>query len=161
MIRKANLIFNQDNENFTYTLYTKDEKGNVLKEEEKTTDVTELVKLKNKIHIKPNKKNNNKEDKKSDELEKKTDALLFFKDVVCNVETIYSFMTSLRIKGCCLPISINICIKYFDPTKIEYNLNGKKTEFSNIQKFLSDEKFDLLKQLESIYKEKANLRFLY
>ena len=140
-IQDATFIFRQDKEDFSY-----DEKG--------ITNMEELIHLKNKIYIKPPKE---KEEPK-DEFQKKCFKLVFFKNIVSNLEEIYEYMKFLRIKGSNLPILINIQIKY---PNIEYILNKKKTNLCAIKDFLFSAKKDCLAQLDSVYKQKQYLRFLF
>ena len=67
-------------------------------------------------------------------------------------------MKILRIKGCSLPILIDINIEY--PT-IKYKLNKKITDFEFIREYLFKAKNDYENQLNSIYKNEKYLRFLY
>ena len=67
-------------------------------------------------------------------------------------------MKFLRIKGCNLPIIIIIRIKY---PNIEYFLNQTKTDFDNIRDFLFSAKADYIDQIDSVYKQKKYLRFLF
>ena len=88
-IQNSTFIFRQDAEDFSYG-------------ESGTTNMEELIHLKNKIHIKPPKET--KEPK--DEFQKKCYELIFFKKVISNLEVIYEYMKVLRIKGSSLPILI-------------------------------------------------------
>ena len=49
---------------------------------------------------------------KDDLFEVKCDKLLFFKDIISNLEIIYDKINILRIKGFNIPIVINVSIKY-------------------------------------------------
>ena len=127
-------------------------------------NLEELIHLKNKIHIKKDNENVkaeiiNSEDRK---LNSKCKILNFFKDVVTNLETINGHMKVLRNKGSSLPIKISITtkIKDYEPT-IKYYLDGKETEFRNIRDFLFNAKNNYISQLNSLYKDKLNIRFLY
>ena len=139
-IEDANFTFRQDTENFSYGEFG-------------TTNMEELIHLRNKIYIKPQ-----KEIKEPNEFQKKCFKLIFFKDIISNLEVIYEYMKKLRIKGSNLPILINIRIKY---PNIDYFLNKKRTSFNNIRDFLFFVKADLITQLDSAYKEKEILRFLF
>jgi hypothetical protein len=108
-IQDAIFIFRQDNEDFSYG-------------ENKKTSMDELIHIKNKIHIKPPKEKKNPKD----EFQEKCEKLVFFKDLITDLEVIYEYMKFLRIKGSSLPILISIQIKY---PNIEYNLNKKKKRF--------------------------------
>ena len=149
IITNASLIFKQDNEDF----YFKD------KDEKKTTNIETLIHLKNQINIQPkNNKKDSKEKKENDSFEIKCKKLLFFKEIISNLEVIYDKMKILRIKGCSLPILIDINIEY--PT-IKYKLNKKITDFEFIREYLFKAKNDYENQLNSIYKNEKYLRFLY
>ena len=141
-IQNATFIFRQDYENFVYGGREK-------------TSMEELIHLKNKINIKPP---TEKEEDPKDDYQKKCQQLIFFKNLISNLELIYEYMKFLRIKGSSLPILINIKIKY---PKIEYFLNTQKTDFENIRNFLFLAKTDYITQLDSIYKQKIYLRFLF
>ena len=72
-------------------------------------------------------------------------------------------MKILRKKGSSLPIQITITISKNndeDPS-IQYRVDKFQTNFEFIKKFLFNEKNKYLSQLNSNYKEKLNLRFLY
>ena len=108
-IENASLLFNLDGEDFCYKINGKTKK----------IDLEELKKLKNKINIqkktnengdKIKKVENNKE---KDKFEEKCDKLIFFKDIVTNLEIIYDKMDALRKKGFNIPIVINIAIEYY------------------------------------------------
>jgi hypothetical protein len=103
IIQDGSLLFNLDNEDF---IYKKD--GKFIKIE----SIEVLGKFKNKINIQPqkkknengNKNNETKEDKEEGKIEKdifqiKCDKLLFFKDIVSNLEIIYDKINILRKKG--------------------------------------------------------------
>ena len=149
IISEATFNILQDNENF---LYYNEKK----KEYEKIT-MEELIHLKNQIHLK-NEIGNNEDDI----IKSKCKILLFFKDIISKLEIINAYMNILRKKGSSLPIKIcvKICIKNKEPN-IEYHLDKYKKEFEEIREFLFDAKNAYITQLESIYKEKLNLRFLH
>ena len=67
-------------------------------------------------------------------------------------------MKILRVKGSSLPILIRVEIRYPD---VRYFLNNKKSDFEHIRDFLFLSKSDLIAQLNSIYKHKSYLRFLF
>ena len=127
-------------------------------------NLKELIHLKNKIHIKKESENDKKEIKNSEDkkLNSKCKILNFFKDVVTNLEIINGHMRVLRMKGSSLPIKISIMtsIKDNEPT-IKYYLDGKETEFVYIRDFLFNAKNNFISQINSLYKEKLNIRFLY
>ena len=132
IISKAIFIFKQDEEKFVY----------YQNEEEKTITLEKLKALKNKIHVKP--KQSSKEQIKdgiSDSYNKKYDALLFFQDIVNNMEIIYDYMRILRIKGSSLPIYIKILIAY---PKVEYFLKNEEKKFDDIKNYLFSAKNDLI-----------------
>ena len=139
-IQDATFIFREENEDFSYGKSGR-------------TNLEELIHLKNKIHIKPPK---DKEIK--DKFHEKYLKLVFFKNLVSNLELIYEYMQFLRNKGSSLPIIIAIKIKY--PT-MEYILNKEKVNFTDVKEFLFLVKNDYITQLDSIYKTSKYLRFLF
>ena len=149
IIMKASFIFNRDEEDFLFI-------DNDGKKEE--TNMEYLTHLKNQISIQNKNDETLAEYKGKDQFEIKCHKLLFFKNLVYNLETIDEKMKILRTKGCNLPISINIEISY---PNVVYYLNQKETEFNEIRQFLLKAKYDYENQLNKIYKEKKYLRFLY
>ena len=100
IIENASLIFKLDNEYFCYR------KG----DKQISIDIKDLINLKNKINIQPENKNNNNEEEieeKKDVYQIKCDKLIFFKNIISNLEVIYDKMKILRIKGYILPIMID------------------------------------------------------
>ena len=152
IITNANFIFFQNDEEFVYKVEKKKEKN------PKKLTIEKLRQLKNKIYIKPKETKKLSENINSKQLENKYDVLIFFKNIVNNVEIIYEYMNVLRIKGSSLPISINISIEY---PKIKYFLENKEKDFIDIQNFLFNAKNNIIRKLDLIYKQKTNLRFLY
>ena len=141
-IQDAIFIFRQDNEDFSYG-------------KDKKTSMDELIHIKNKIHIKPPKGEINPKD----EFQEKCLKLVFFKELISDLEVIYEYMKFLRLKGSSLPILISIQIKY---PNIEYKLNKKKTDFKFIKNdFLFPAKNDYIVQLDSVYKQQKYIRFLF
>ena len=167
IIQDGSLLFNLDNEDFGYT---KNKKFIKIK------SIEELVKYKNKINIQPKKnikkydnKNNEKnqiskskddeeEKTEKDIFEEKCDKLLFFKDIISNLEIIYDKINILRKKGFNIPILIKVSIQY---PKISYELNGQEKEFDKIKDYLFKVKNDYEEQLNKIYENEKYLRILY
>ena len=120
----------------------------------------ELIHLKNRIHIKAQKRkeNQNKKGSKKDLFQVKCEKLIFFKETISNLELIYDNMKVLRIKGSSLPILIIIEINY---PNIKYSINKKDVTFDFINDYLFKAKTEQITQLDSIYKENKYLRFLY
>ena len=116
----------------------------------------ELIHLKNKIH------NENVKGSEDDSIKSKCTILVFFKEIISNLEMINEYMNILRTKGSSLPIKISIKINIRDnkPT-IKYYLADNQTEFNKIRDFLFDAKNKYIEQLDSIYKKDLNIRFLY
>ena len=152
IIKEATFNILQDSENLLY--YDKN------KEKLENISLEELIHLKNKIPIKD--ENENKKDKEDDKLKSKYKILLFFKNLISNLEIIIEYMNVLRNKGSSLPIKISIKIKIEDnkPSTIYY-LGDEVTDFKHIRDFLFNAKTKYILQLDSLYKEKLNLRFLY
>ena len=144
IVTNAILIFRQDYEDFSFG------------EENKKISMIDLMHLKNKIP--PLKKGGKKVNKSNEIIEEKRDKLIFFKEIISNLEIIYDNMNILRKKGCSLPIQINILIIF---PEIFYKINKEEKNFEQIQDFLFKAKTDYTDQLESIYKQKKYLRFLY
>ena len=67
-------------------------------------------------------------------------------------------MKRLRIKGSNLPIIITIEMKY--PAN-SYYLKNARVDFNKIKEFLLKANKDYKKQLDELYKDYVNLRFLY
>ena len=160
IIQDASLLFNLDNEDFGYNI-----DGKFIR----INNIEELIKLKNKINIQPQKKikengekknetKEEKEEKEKDPFEIKCDKLLFFKNIITNLEIIYDKINILRTKGFNLPIVINIAIKY---PKVSYKLNNKVKEFNKIKDYLFEVKNDYENQLNIIYENEKYLRLLY
>ena len=140
-IQDATFIFRQDNEDFSFG-------------ENGITNMEELIHLKNKIYIKPLKYKNEPQD----EFQKKYFKLVYFKELISNLEVIYEYMKFLRTKGSSLPILIEIKINYPDT---EYRINRNRNSFEYIRDFLFLAKSDYIHQLDSFYKDKKYLRFLF
>ena len=150
IINEASLLFNLDNEDFCYKING---------ETKPIKNIEYLIKYKNKINIqKQNNKNYNNETTAKDSFEIKCDKLIFFKDIISNLEIIYDKINILRKKGFNIPIVINISIKY---PKVSYKLNDKEKEFNKIKDYLFTIKNDYENQLSSIYENEKYLRLLY
>jgi len=151
IIRDATLNILQDTENLIY----KNKNNEEVRKEEKI--IEELVHIKNQIHIKKEKDNN-----EDDIIKSKCKILLFFKETISDLEVINEYMKILRKKGSSLPIKISIKINIRDKEpNIEYYLDKEKRDFQSIREFLFDAKNAYISQIGSLYKEKLNLRFLY
>jgi len=167
IIKSATFTICQDDEKF---LFHENDKIN-------STNLEKLIHLKNRIHIKNEKeeKNENLKDEEDNEVETKKSGddklkykrkiLIFYKKIISNLEIIMEYMTVLRNKGSSLPIKINMEIKIDNNNNpsIAYYLgdNDKEEQFEKIRDFLFDAKTSYIAQLESMYKQKLNLRFLY
>ena len=174
-ITKANFIFKLDNNDFYY------------KEKDKNIPIylEDLIHIKNQISIQSknkdkdkdkekNKEKDNEKDKvkdkkkekdknineklKIDSFEIKCHKLLFFKKLVYKLENIHEKVNDLRIKGCNLPIVINIKVEY---PIIEYKLNQIETEYDEIRHFLLKAKKNYDSQLNKKYRNDKYLRFPY
>ena len=142
IIQDANFLIKQDKEELRY--------------HNKITTIEDLIHLKNKIHIQKDMRN------KDEEMKKKCNKMDFFRDTINNLEIIYDYMKILRIKGSSLPIEISIEIKEKNSIPfIKYFLDNKETKFEEIRNYLYNAKEDYISQLELMYKEKENIRFLY
>ena len=155
IIKDATFNILQDYEEFFYY----DEKSK--KHEPITTE--ELIHLKNKIH------NENIKGNEDDKIKAKCKILIFFKNLVSNLEIINEYMDVLRTKGSSLPIKISIKINKIEdkehkedsePT-IKYFLADKLMEFKDIRDFLFNAKNKYTAQLDAIYKKDLNIRFLF
>ena len=150
IINDASLLFNLDNENFIYT---------ICRETKIIKNIEELIKLKSKINLQPKKKEEDKD--KDDPYEIKCDKLLFFKDIVSNLEIIYDKINILRVKGFNIPIVINVKLQYQKDPKVLYILNNKEKKFNEIKDYLVKIKNDYENQLSNVYETKKYLRLLY
>ena len=147
IIQEANFTITIDNDDFYYKEIDENIKINI-------DDLIYLIKQMN-IISHENKENNNKKNL----LEKKFDKFVFFKNLINNLEIIYDEIKILRIKGCNLPISINIEVHY--PKIKYYYLNYKEISFDDIKGFIFKAKNDYKKQINIIILKEKYLRFLY
>ena len=168
---EAIFIIHQDYEEFKYLK----EKGNSYEE----LTMQQLIELKNRIHIKDDKKKDDEKEKEKSKSEgetldikkeespkdiydeiikKKRKEMIFFKETITNLEIILDYMKDLRNKGSSLPIIITIKIK---GQNIEYFLGEQLNNFESIRKFLSNAKDKYITQLNLKYREDVNLRILY
>ena len=83
--------------------------------------------------------------------------MIFFKDIISNLEIIYDKINILRTKGFNIPILINIAIKY---PEVSYKLNNKEKQFNKIIDYLFKLKNDYENQLSIIYENDKYLRLL-
>ena len=135
-----------DSENFLYY----DNDGEL-----KRISMEILLALKNKIPpLSPKGENDG-----NDKIKLKHEKLLFFKDIISNLETIIEYMKVLRAKGSSL--KIKICIKVEKMDKIKYELGNEEVSFKYIRNYLINVKNNYISQLDSMYKDKVNLRFFY
>ena len=128
MIENASLIFKMDDEYFYYKIEDKKIQKNI----------EELIELKNKINIEPENKNEGKkekDEKKKDLYEIKCKKLIFFKNIVSNIEEIYDNIKILRTKGYNIPILIDISIKYPEIVYKFYKEDGEK-DFEEVKNYL-------------------------
>jgi hypothetical protein len=173
IIKNAKFTFDYEKEDFSY-------------DEDKKITMEELIHLKNKINVSAKDESIKEEDKikddnsdksKGEEVKKKREEekkkekndilkikykkLLFFKNLMNNIEVIYENMQILKIKGNNLPIHIRIIVKYDEKNEAYYSLNHNKSSFGQIETFLLNARDDYIKKLDSAYKEKKHLRYLY
>ena len=147
IIKDAKFFFNKNTDEFKYT----------IDNEDKIITIEKIKELKNKIQVKQEGKNSSKNDN-SNKLYEKYKKLKFFKILSSNIEEIYDLISILRSKGSTLPITIRIEIKY---PNIQYFLGKEIKEFKDIQKFLTNAKVNIIKKLDSIYKQMTTIRFIY
>ena len=165
IVKKTEIIFYQYYEEIFLSESNKDIQNRI-----KT--INDLLLLKNKINVK--RKNIVEGSENEKKLIKKNNTLLFFKEIINNIESIYEHITVLRTKGSILPIRIKVEIEDEEKDKdeekinikIRYFLNDKKDkevekDFNYIDKFLSNAKNDYIKQLELFYKINDYMRFFY
>ena len=153
IINGSKFIFNKNNDEFIII----NREGDEIKY--KNISLEKIKGLKNKIQLKQEVKKESNFDKNSS-YAKKYEILKFFKDLSINIEEIYEVMNILRTKGSTLPISISVDISY---PNVYYHLgqDGKIKEFKDIQNFLSIAKRNIIKKLNSVYKQMTTIRFLY
>lgn len=181
IIHNAKFLFLQDSEVFSYgkdNKITMDElvhlknKINISPKEEKKKEEEETNKEENNIHDsncksekleekKAVEKQKKKESEKNDLLKEKSNKLLFYKNLIINMEVIYDNMQILRNKGNNLPIDIKIIVNYDKKKEAFYYLNQEESSFDEIETFLINAKDDHIKKLDSAYKEKKHISFLY
>ena len=142
IIQNANIIIQQDNEVFSF----KDK----YKNENTSITMKDLIHLKNKIDIIQNIQN---EEKSNDKIQSEYKKLIFFKEIITNLEVINEYMEILS-----LPILIKIIIAY---PEIKYFLQEKETKFEEIKNILFKAKIDYITLLDSFYKDNANIWFLF
>ena len=149
IINEASFKIEQDSEKF---LYFSEEQYELISFEE-------LVNLKNKIHL--FKENEFQYGNNNNNL-LKFKILLFYKNVIINLEKIMDHMKVLREKGINLPIKISmkIEVKNNEPS-IKYYLEEKEETFGNINNYLINVKNSYTSQISSFYIKTKNLRFLY
>ena len=141
------LNISQDSKNFMY--YSK-KQG---KYEQLT--MKDLIDLNNKI---PNEKENETKNEQKDTINVKRKLLIFFKNLIINLVMINKYMKVIMEKGCSLPINISIKVQM---ENVKYFLEDKEINFKDLQKFLLTVKNMYISQLNTIYKDKPNLRFLF
>ena len=108
-----------------------------------------------------NEKEEKEKKEKKDLLKIKSEKLLFYKNLITNMEVIYENMQTLSAKGNNLPIDINIILHYDKKNEADYYLVQKELNFEQIETFLLSAKDDYKKILESAYKEKTHIRYFY
>ena len=152
IVHDASLVFNIDNEDFCYKTF----QGEIKKIE----NIVQLINLKNKILPIRYEKNFINDDLikiNEDPSKIKYDKLLFFENIISNLEILYDIVNVLR-DGFNVPININIKIQY---PKVSYLLNNKIKSFNEIKDYMFKIKNDFENQLDKIYETKKYLRFLY
>ena len=138
----------------------------------KIKNLEEMIKLKGKINLQTEKsneeiknkkeeKNETTEKKEKDPYEDKCDKLLFFKEIISNLEVIYNKLNILRAKGFNIPIVINVEIKYSKDSKVSYILNGKEKNVNEIIDYLFEINNNYENELSIVLETKKYLRFLY
>ena len=122
IIEDANLIIKIDNEDITYRV-----DGKYF-----TTNIENLINLKNKINIsdKSFERNKFEEINEKDIYQIKIEKLLFFKHIISESEEIFDKIKILRIKGCIIPISIHFKMRYPLSTIL---INNKEKNFEDIK----------------------------
>ena len=168
ILKKTDVILKQnDEEIYVYEI----EKSKEKKDKMKINSIDDIFILKNKINVQP-KKNLDIYSENEKILIKKNQALLLFKEIVNNIESIYEHLIVLRKKGNILPIYIKVAIETkeneekVEETTVNYYLNDQKGKevlksFDFIEKYLSKAKNDFIKQLEQFLKNNEQLRFFY
>ena len=93
---------------------------------------------------------------KNDIIKIKGETLVFFENVIINLEIIKEDMKDLRIKGSSFPKQIKIKVKRMK--EIKYDLSEEIKDFKDIGTFLSKVK-NSYNSSDSMYKEKLDLDF--
>ena len=142
----------------------KDKTFNIYQDED-DFNLEDLIHLKNKINIKNENIDESKKiidnfDKK--QLKLKCKIMIFYKNLISNLEVINDNMKFLRMKGNSLPIKIIIKTNIKDnKPSIKYYLDNRETEFKNIKSFLQNVTSNYISQLNESYKGKTLFRYLY
>ena len=154
ILNDAKFFFNKNNDEFKYKISKES-----LDDEYENITIDKIRELKNKIQIKKERKQSTMDDNSSKFYEK-YEKLKFFKDLCNKIEEIYDLMSTLRIKGSTLPISIRVEIAY---PEVKYYLEkeNKNIEFKEIRNFLLNAKTNIIRKLDSIYKQMTSIRFIY
>ena len=163
IINDASLLFDLDGEDFFYKDNEKikkiDKFEELIIEKNKITLQQKKIKEEEKKEVKDKKEEENKEEKKEKDIfEDKCDKLIFFKDIISNLEIIYDKIDILRKKGFNIPIVINIIIKY---PNVTYKLYNKEQDFNHIKNYLFEVKNDYDNQISNIYENEQYSRILY
>ena len=154
ILNDAKFFFNKNNDEFKYKISKESQD-----DEYENITIDKIRELKNKIQIKKERKQSTI-DNNSIKFYEKYEKLKFFKDLCNKIEEIYDLMSTLRIKGSTLPISIRVEIAY---PEVKYFLGkeNKNIEFEEIQNFLLNAKTNIIRKLDSIYKQMTSIRFIY
>ena len=121
-------------------------------------NLKELIDLKNKIFILPEKNDIKVNNEIKDIQQIKYDKLKYFKDIMTNVEEIYEKIKLIRKKGYLIPFLISIEMKY---PKIVYLLDDEEKDFIFIKNHLLTIIYYYENQMDTVYKSQKYLRFLY
>ena len=142
----------------------KDKTFNIYQDED-DFNLEDLIHLKNKIYIKNENIDENKniiDNFEKKQLKFKCKIMIFYKNLISNLEFINEYMKVLRMKGNILPIKIIIKTNIKDNgPSIKYYLDNRETEFKNIKSFLLNVTSNYISQLNKLYKEKILFRYLF
>ena len=148
MILNAKLSFTIDYDNCYY----------IIKEQKEQINLEELFNLRQEIFI-PCEMNKKIQIEKKDIQQIKRDKLLYFKEIIINVEEIYDRIKLMRKRGYYLtPLELNIEMKY---PNVIYKIENDEKDFAFIRDYLFTITNYYEDQINKIYQNREYMRFIY